>query len=121
MLPEPAVIETDIAIIGSGGAGLLCALAAADADPTLSITIVSKGAVGRSGCTRMVQGGFNAVLGPRDSVDAHFRDTLDRRRSTSTIRSWRGRSSRTRPRVIDELETQVRLPLRPRRRRGDST
>ena len=76
MLPEPAVIETDIAIIGSGGAGLLCALAAADADPDLSITIVSKGAVGRSGCTRMVQGGFNAAMGPLDSLDAHFRDTL---------------------------------------------
>ena len=44
--------------------------------PALSITIVSKGAVGRSGCTRMVQGGFNAVLGPLDSLDAHFRDTL---------------------------------------------
>ena len=76
VLPEPAVIETDIAIIGSGGAGLLCALAAADADPNLSITIVSKGAVGRSGCTRMVQGGFNAAMGPLDSLDAHFRDTL---------------------------------------------
>ena len=72
------VLETDVAIVGSGGAGLMCALHAAAADPRLAITIVSKGAVGRSGCTRMVQGGFNAVLGEGDSLDAHFRDTLDK-------------------------------------------
>jgi succinate dehydrogenase / fumarate reductase flavoprotein subunit/fumarate reductase flavoprotein subunit len=69
-------LETDLAILGSGGAGLMCALHAAAADPSLEITIVSKGAVGRSGCTRMVQGGFNAALGEHDSLDAHFRDTL---------------------------------------------
>ncbi len=74
--PVP-VLETDVAVIGSGGAGLMCALHAAAADPRLTITIVSKGAVGRSGCTRMVQGGFNAVLGEGDSLDAHFRDTLE--------------------------------------------
>ncbi|HSO01962.1 MAG TPA: FAD-dependent oxidoreductase [Gaiellaceae bacterium] len=74
--PVP-VLETDVAVIGSGGAGLMCALHAAAADPRLAITIVSKGAVGRSGCTRMVQGGFNAVLGEGDSLDAHFRDTLE--------------------------------------------
>ena len=71
------VLETDVAIVGSGGAGLMCALHAAAADPRLSITIVSKGAVGRSGCTRMVQGGFNAVLGDGDSIEAHFHDTLE--------------------------------------------
>jgi succinate dehydrogenase / fumarate reductase flavoprotein subunit/fumarate reductase flavoprotein subunit len=71
------VLETDVAVIGSGGAGLMCALHAAAADPRLSITIVSKGAIGRSGCTRMVQGGFNAVLGAGDSVEAHFLDTLE--------------------------------------------
>lgn len=74
--PVP-VLETDVAVIGSGGAGLMCALHAAAAEPRLTITIVSKGAVGRSGCTRMVQGGFNAVLGEGDSLDAHFRDTLE--------------------------------------------
>lgn len=70
-------LETDVAIVGSGGAGLMCALHAAAADPSLELTIVSKGAVGRSGCTRMVQGGFNAVLGEGDSIEAHFRDTLE--------------------------------------------
>jgi succinate dehydrogenase/fumarate reductase flavoprotein subunit len=70
-------IDTDVAIVGSGGAGLMCALHAARAAPELDIAIVSKGAVGRSGCTRMVQGGFNAVLDPGDSIDRHFMDTLE--------------------------------------------
>lgn len=70
-------IRTDIAIIGSGGAGLMCALHAGKVDPELDITVVSKGLIGRSGCTRMVQGGFNAVLNPLDSLDLHFRDTLE--------------------------------------------
>lgn len=74
---EAPVIETDVAIIGSGGAGLMAALHAKRRDPALSVTVVSKGAVGRSGCTRMVQGGFNAALGDEDSVEAHFRDTIE--------------------------------------------
>ncbi|WP_021598989.1 FAD-dependent oxidoreductase [Actinomadura welshii] len=74
--PNFEEVVTDVAIVGSGGAGLMCALHCHEADPGLDITVISKGAVGRSGCTRMVQGGFNAVLDPADSVDAHFRDTL---------------------------------------------
>ena len=70
-------IETDIAIIGSGGAGLFAALKAHEVNPELDVTIISKGAVGRSGCTRMVQGGYNAVLSEDDSIEKHFLDTLD--------------------------------------------
>lgn len=97
------VLETDVAIVGSGGAGLMCALHAAAADPRLSITIVSKGAVGRSGCTRMVQGGFNAVLGEGDSLDAHFRDTLAGGQYLNDQElAWTLVSDA--PRVIEELE-----------------
>ena len=71
------VLDTDVAIVGSGGAGLMCALHVAKTAPELDVAIVSKGAIGRSGCTRMVQGGFNAVLNPQDSLDLHFRDTLE--------------------------------------------
>jgi succinate dehydrogenase/fumarate reductase flavoprotein subunit len=40
------------------------------------VTVVVKGLLGRAGCTRMVQGGYNAVLGSPDSLDTHFLDTL---------------------------------------------
>ena len=88
------VLQTDVAIIGSGGAGLMCALHVAERAPDLNIAIVSKGAVGRSGCTRMVQGGYNAVLDPGDSVDLHFYDTL-KGEHFSTTRISPGRWSTT--------------------------
>jgi succinate dehydrogenase / fumarate reductase flavoprotein subunit/fumarate reductase flavoprotein subunit len=69
-------LRTDIAVLGSGGAGLLAVLHAKKANPDLEISLVSKGAVGRSGCTRMVQGGFNAVLNEDDSLEKHYLDTL---------------------------------------------
>jgi len=40
------------------------------------VTVVVKGLLGRAGCTRMVQGGYNAVLAEPDSIDAHFLDTI---------------------------------------------
>ncbi len=69
-------IETDLLILGAGGAGLCAALHAADRAPGLAITLVVKGLLGRAGCTRMVQGGYNAVLESPDSLQAHFLDTL---------------------------------------------
>ena len=83
----------------------MCALHAAAADPDLKITIVSKGAVGRSGCTRMVQGGFNAALGAGDSVEAHFRDTLDGGQYLNDQElAWTLVCDA--PGIIDELEAQ---------------
>jgi succinate dehydrogenase/fumarate reductase flavoprotein subunit len=69
-------IETDLLILGGGGAGLCAALHAADRAPGLGITLVVKGLLGRAGCTRMVQGGYNAVLRAPDSLEAHLLDTL---------------------------------------------
>ena len=69
-------VETDVLILGAGGAGLCAALHAADRSPNLSVTVVVKGLLGRAGCTRMVQGGYNAVLTAPDSLDAQFLDTL---------------------------------------------
>ena len=56
---------------------MLAAIHAFDTNPQLSITIASKGLIGKSGCTRMVQGGYNVVLSEGDSVEAHFRDTIE--------------------------------------------
>ena len=70
------VVDVDILVLGAGGAGLCAALHAADASPKLTVGVVVKGLLGRAGCTRMVQGGYNAVFTPPDSLDAHLRDTL---------------------------------------------
>lgn len=70
-------IHTDILILGSGGAGLLAALHAHKRAPKLSITIAVKGLLGKSGCTRMVQGGYNVALAPEDSIERHFMDTVE--------------------------------------------
>src|SRR3954452_18497961 len=69
-------LTTDILILGTGGAGLMAALHAFWRNPALDITLVSKGMLGKSGCTRMVQGGYNVVLDPKDSLQAHFEDTV---------------------------------------------
>jgi len=71
------IIETDILILGSGGAGLFAALHAHQANPNLQITIAVKGLLGKSGCTRMVQGGYNVALAEGDSVERHFMDTIE--------------------------------------------
>ena len=75
--PAIATTTTDILILGSGGAGLFAALHAYDANPDASILITVKGLLGKSGCTRMVQGGYNAVLHPQDSLAQHFQDTIE--------------------------------------------
>ncbi len=70
-------LKTDILILGSGGAGLFAALHAVDANPDLDVTIATKGLLGKCGCTRMVQGGYNVALNPGDSVERHFMDTIE--------------------------------------------
>ncbi|MBU3611431.1 L-aspartate oxidase [Polynucleobacter sp. MG-27-Goln-C1] len=70
-------LETDILILGSGGAGLFAALHAHQTNPDLHITIAVKGLLGKCGCTRMVQGGYNVALAEGDSVERHFMDTIE--------------------------------------------
>ncbi len=70
-------IKTDILILGSGGAGLFAALHAHQANPDLAITVAVKGLLGKCGCTRMVQGGYNVALAAGDSVERHFMDTIE--------------------------------------------
>src|SRR5919109_772124 len=72
--------RTDILILGSGGAGLFAALHAHQADPDLSITVATKGLLGKCGCTRMVQGGYNVALNPDGTLHgkAFAGQTFDR-------------------------------------------
>jgi fumarate reductase flavoprotein subunit len=69
------VISTDVVIIGAGGAGLRAAIAAAEADPTLGISLVSKVYPMRSH-TVAAEGGAAGVIMGNDSLDYHFHDTV---------------------------------------------
>ncbi|MCC1491189.1 L-aspartate oxidase [Cognatishimia sp. F0-27] len=70
--------DTDILILGTGGAGLFAALHARQTAPEgARITIAVKGLIGKCGCTRMVQGGYNVALGGGDTVERHFMDTIE--------------------------------------------
>jgi fumarate reductase flavoprotein subunit len=69
--------STDILVLGAGGAGLLAALHAKVGNPALEVTIAVKGLLGKCGCTRMVQGGYNVAIAEGDSAERHFMDTLD--------------------------------------------
>src|SRR6478752_810901 len=70
-------LKTDILILGSGGAGLFAALHAKRAAPQLQVTVAVKGLLGKCGCTRMVQGGYNVALAAGDSIERHFMDTIE--------------------------------------------
>src|SRR5215831_7073036 len=72
--PEPGWAETtDVVVVGSGVAGLTCALHLREAG--LHVTVVTKVNID-DGSTRWAQGGIAAVLDPLDTPDAHAADTL---------------------------------------------
>jgi fumarate reductase flavoprotein subunit len=67
--------EADVLIIGAGGAGLRAAIAAAEADPSLTIALVSKVLPMRSH-TVAAEGGAAGVTQAHDTLDNHFNDTV---------------------------------------------
>jgi len=69
------VFKADVVIIGAGGAGLRAAIAVAEADPALTIALVSKVYPMRSH-TVAAEGGAAAVTLPHDNLDYHFNDTV---------------------------------------------
>ncbi len=69
------IIDTDVAIVGAGGAGLRAAIALAEADPKLRIALISKVYPMRSH-TCAAEGGAAGVIKPDDSFDLHFDDTV---------------------------------------------
>src|ERR1051326_3230886 len=102
----PDQLTTDLLILGTGGAGLMAALHAFWREPSLDITLVSKGMLGKSGCTRMVQGGYNVVLDPNDSIQSHFEDTVkggaflnDQELAWTLVEDA--------PRIVKELENKI--------------
>ena len=66
------IFHFDVLIIGSGVAGLACAL---KLDKNLSVALISKGSL-VDGSSWLAQGGIAAVLHEEDSIEAHIDDTL---------------------------------------------
>ncbi|HYN79743.1 MAG TPA: fumarate reductase (quinol) flavoprotein subunit [Lamprocystis sp. (in: g-proteobacteria)] len=69
------VIKSDIVIVGGGGAGLRAAIAINEADPRLTVALVSKVVPMRSH-TVAAEGGSAGVIRGDDSLDSHFDDTV---------------------------------------------
>ena len=69
------MLQTDIIIVGGGGAGLRAAIAAAEAAPQLNIMLLSKVYPMRSH-TVAAEGGAAAVTLDSDNAAAHFQDTV---------------------------------------------
>ena len=65
--------QSDVLIIGSGAAGLSCALRLS---PHFTINLLCKSELSE-GSTYYAQGGIAAVLDNADSVDSHVRDTMN--------------------------------------------
>jgi fumarate reductase flavoprotein subunit len=69
------VINADIVVVGAGGAGLRAAIAVAEADPNVSIALLSKVYPMRSH-TCAAEGGAAGVVKQNDTLDYHFNDTV---------------------------------------------
>ncbi|MCS6987630.1 MAG: L-aspartate oxidase [Sphingomonadaceae bacterium] len=70
MSDEPVV--ADVVVVGSGAAGLTCAIALAE---RLKVLVLSKADIS-AGSTAWAQGGIAAVLDEGDTFEAHIEDTM---------------------------------------------
>src|SRR5215469_10474194 len=67
--------QHDVLIVGGGGAGLRAAIAVCEANPKLSVAVISKVYPMRSH-TVSAEGGAAGVIKPGDSLDEHAYDTI---------------------------------------------
>jgi succinate dehydrogenase/fumarate reductase flavoprotein subunit len=75
-MPDDIAIETDVLIVGGGGAGMFAAVAAARNGAR--VLLIDKNVVGRGGATIMAQMTCASALGEAepDSPELHLEDTL---------------------------------------------
>jgi len=76
MLGNIPIIETDVLVVGSGGAGIAASIECVKHG--VDVTLVTKGLVAHSGCTPAALGGIAGyyVRDPKDSWWEHFVDTV---------------------------------------------
>ena len=67
------ILDTDVLIIGTGGAGTRAAIEAQERG--IKVALVTKGKL-PSGCSSVAMGAFQAAYGAEDSPETHFRDTI---------------------------------------------
>jgi len=70
-------IDTDVLVVGAGGAGCRAAIEASNYN--VSVVLLSKELFGKAH-TIMAEGGYNAALGnvdPQDNPEVHFKDTVE--------------------------------------------
>jgi succinate dehydrogenase/fumarate reductase flavoprotein subunit len=67
--------RADVLIIGGGGAGTRAAIEVAERGKRA--LLVTKGQITHSGITPLAQTSYQAVFDPDDTLDLHFRDTLE--------------------------------------------
>ena len=68
-------VQTDVVVVGGGGAGLRAAIAVAETDPKLRVALVSKVVPMRSH-TVAAEGGSAGVIRTDDNLGNHFDDTV---------------------------------------------
>jgi len=85
-----------VAVIGSGIAGLVAALTAA---PRARVAVLTKAELD-DGCSRYAQGGIAAAVGPEDSPELHYADTVAAGRGLSDERAVRI--------LVDEAPRRIR-------------
>src|SRR6266566_3527374 len=76
-MTEPMHVETDVLVIGSGGAGMYAAIEAAQSGAR--VLLVDRSLIGRGGATVMAQMTVAAALGSQtpDHWSFHYHDTLE--------------------------------------------
>lgn len=69
-------LKTDVLVVGLGSAGPQAAIKAARSG--VSVLILGKGPLGKSGITPLIHSGYTAVTGavPEDSIESHFKDIV---------------------------------------------
>ncbi len=97
-------LEFDVVIIGSGLAGIYCALSL---DETLNIAIVSNGSIDETN-SYLAQGGVAAPVGVHDSAISHFNDTM----SCGHFRNHEDAVKQLTECAKDEIDTLIQLGVR---------